>query len=85
MDELGRIDYEDTFFADCPPGITANDVLWGFFSTAPKTVVLLLALRNRLVVVFGLKTAARASRLNASMLQSGKHIGFFENVSVTPA
>jgi hypothetical protein len=70
MDQLGRIDYEDTFFVNCPPGITATDVLLEFFSAAPKIVVLLMALRNRFVAIFGLKMTVRVSQLDASMLQS---------------
>jgi hypothetical protein len=85
MNDLGRIDYEDTFSVPCPPRTTATDVLLGFFSAAPKIVVLMMALRNRVVAIFGLKNTARIAPLDASMLQSGKHIGFFELGAVTPA
>ena len=84
MKELGRIDYEDTFSAPCAQGTTAREVLMGFFSSAPKTVRVLMALRNRLVWLFGLKTERQAARLDPVMLQTGTRVGFFEIGALTP-
>jgi Protein of unknown function (DUF2867) len=84
MNDLGRIDYEDTFSVDCPAGTSASDVLLGFFSSAPKIVKVLMAIRNRLVSLIGLKTERPIPHLDASMLRTGSRVGFFEIGSITP-
>jgi len=77
VDGLTRIDYEDSFSVVCPPQTSATDVLVGFFSAAPRFVRFLMALRNGLVSLIGLKTDRPARPLDAAMVQVGKRIGFF--------
>jgi Protein of unknown function (DUF2867) len=84
MTELTRIDYEDTFLVHCPADVSSTDVLLAFFSSTPKIVRWLLALRDALVSAFGLKSATRRVRLDRSMLQSGSRIGLFEVGPILP-
>ena len=84
MTELTRIDYEDTFVVDCPPGVSSTEVLLAFFSSTPKVVRWLLALRNALVSAFALKSTARPGRLDRSTLRSGSRIGLFEVGPILP-
>jgi hypothetical protein len=84
MTELTRIDYEDTFLVHCPADVSSTDVLFAFFSSAPKIVKYLLALRNAVVSIFGLKSTARRGTLDRPMLQSGSRIGVFEVGSILP-
>ena|SRR5450432_3476217 len=83
MEELGRVDYEDTFSVHCPEGISATDVLLGFFSSTPKIVVTLMRVRNAAVSLFGLKAQRRPDRLDASMMKPGSRIGLFEVGAIT--
>jgi len=82
--ELTRIDYEDTFSTACPAGTSATDVLMGFFSSEPRIVRVLMALRNGLVSIVGLKTVRPPRLLHAAMLQAGNRAGIFEIASITP-
>lgn len=84
MTELTRIDYEDTFLVHCPADVSSTDVLLAFFSSTPKIVLWVLALRNALVSAIGLKSTVRRGRLDRSMLQSGSRIGLFEVGSILP-
>jgi hypothetical protein len=84
MTELTRIDYEDTFLVQCPPDVSSTDVLLAFFSSTPKIVRWLLALRNAVVSVFGLKSTARRGRLDRSVWRSGSRIGLFEVGPILP-
>lgn len=83
MNDLARIDYEDTFSVNCPAGTSATDVLLGFFSSTPRIVRLLMAIRNRMVSIIGLKTQRAIGHLDAAMLEVGNHVGFFEIGSIT--
>jgi uncharacterized protein DUF2867 len=84
MIELTRIDYEDTFLVHCPPDVSSLDVLLAFFSSTPKIVMYLLALRNTVVSACGLKSTARHGGLDRSMLQSGSRVGLFEVGPILP-
>jgi hypothetical protein len=84
MTELTRIDYEDTFLVHCPPDVSSTDVLLAFFSSAPKIVRWLLALRNAVGSAFALKSTARRARLDRSMLRPGSRIGLFEVGPILP-
>jgi hypothetical protein len=84
MTELTRIDYEDTFLVHCPLDVSSTDVLLAFFSSTPKIVKRLLALRNAVVSVFGLKSTGRRGHLDAGMLRSGGRIGLFEFGPILP-
>jgi Protein of unknown function (DUF2867) len=84
VEALRRIDYEDTFFVNCPAGISSTDVLLGFFNFTPKIVTILMALRNGIVSLLGLKTGRRDSQLDASKIRTGCRVGVFEMGSITP-
>src|SRR5271154_171683 len=84
MEQLSRVDYQDTFSANCPAGISSTDVLLGFFNSAPKIVRILIAARNAMVSVFGLKTSRDVSQLDASKIKAGGRVGLFEMGSITP-
>jgi hypothetical protein len=83
VDELGRVDYEDVFRVACPAGTSAADVLLGFFSSPPRIVRMLMGIRNGLVSLVGLKSDPPVSQLDASMLQAGSRVGFFEIGAMT--
>jgi hypothetical protein len=83
VNELARIDYEDTFSVSCPAGTTATEVLIGFFTRAPGIVKALMTMRNGLVSRLGLKTERPIGGLQASMLQARKRVGFFEIGALT--
>jgi hypothetical protein len=84
MEELSRIDYEDTFLVNCPAGISTTNVLLGFFNSTPKIVRILMAFRNGIVSILGLKTNGHISQLDASKIKTGGRIGLFELGSITP-
>jgi Protein of unknown function (DUF2867) len=84
MTELTRIDYEDTFLVHCPADVSSTEVLLAFFSSTPKVVRWLSALRNAVVSAFGLKSTARQGRLDRSMLHSGSRVGLFELGAILP-
>lgn len=62
--------------------ITANDLGRAFFSSAPKWVEKLFALRNRLVGIFGLKTpgkpADKQMELDNFKFNIGERLGLFQ-------
>jgi hypothetical protein len=84
MELLNRIDYEDTFSIRCPAGTSPTDVLLGFFNSTPRTVRILMAIRNGIVSIFGLKTGRGTSQLQASNLKTGARIGVFQMGPITP-
>lgn len=84
MEALSKIDYEDTFFVNCPAGISSTDVLLGFSNASPKIVKILMAFRNGVVSLVGLKTGRNASLLDASNIKTGNRFGVFEIGSITP-
>jgi len=83
MEQLSRIDYQDTFSVNCPAGISTTDVLLGSFRSTPWIVKALLAIRNGLVSIIGLKTERPISQLDAAMIRNGGRVGFFEMYSIT--
>jgi hypothetical protein len=84
MEELSRIDYEDTFSVSCTAGTTATDVLLGFFNSAPRIVKILMDFRNICVSFVGLRNDSRVSNVDASQIKTGGRIGVFELGSIRP-
>ncbi len=78
-------DYADSFqgtFSNADKQIDTLDVGKALFSTAPKWVGTLLALRNKLVSIFGLKTGDGAESPAEAMARftgaKGERIGLFK-------
>ena len=84
MEELSAPEYEDIFSVKCPPGTSMVDVVTAFFFSPPKSVKILMGIRNSLVSVVGLKTGYSSERIKPSVLKSGSQIGLFEIASLTP-
>lgn len=76
--ELDHVESEDTAVATCRPGTTAEEVVRGFFTSAPPMMKALMGLRNVLVKLFGLKTGAGSPPLDSSPIVAGRKIGLFE-------
>ncbi len=77
-------DYVDSYqslFTDIDNNITCEDIGRAFFSSAPNWTTSLFTLRNKIVGIFGLKTAAkpknRAALLQQFRCEPGDRLGFF--------
>ena len=76
-----RIDYADAYAARLPRGAACDvdDFARAFFSVTPRWAALLMALRDRAVAPFGLKTSRRAAppRPEGMTFQPGDARGIF--------
>ncbi|EKT4498015.1 DUF2867 domain-containing protein [Flavobacterium psychrophilum] len=80
-----KYDYVDSFqgmFNDIENQITSVDIGKAFFSSGPKWVEKLFALRNKIVSIFGLKTSdnliSREKQLENFNCEPGEHLGLFK-------
>ena len=84
-DPAGYYNYVDSFqgtFHDAANKITSTDIGKAFFTSGPKWIGLLLALRDRIVSVFGLKTSGdineRERQLKNFQCEPGEQLGVFK-------
>ena len=85
-----KYDYVDSFeteISDPNNKITSSDVGKAFFSSAPKWVENLMNLRNKIAIIFGLKTDPKAGnkkqQLDNFKCEKGEQLGLFKVLDKT--
>ncbi len=75
-----RYDYSDSYSGDLKntKTITPENLGQAFFSSSPKWVGALFALRNKIVSVFGLKTGDSLQEISNNAFDKGDYIGLFK-------
>ena len=82
--DLYRYKYADSFVVALQRNdVEPRELIAAFFESTPRWFSLLFQLRNRIVAVFGLKTAASGRSESAPACQVGQTIGLFRIFAMT--